>query len=48
VLLDVVTDLAKKLREEGALDESGCFIDTTFGSAKGGAKRSIRRNAVKI
>ncbi len=36
VLRDVMTDLANLLRDEGALDESECFIDATFASAKGG------------
>jgi hypothetical protein len=36
VLREVMTDLANTLRDEGALDESECFIDATFASAKGG------------
>ena len=36
VLRDVLVDLANVLRDEGALDESECFIDATFASAKGG------------
>ena len=36
VLRDAMTDLANALRDEGALDESECFIDATFASAKGG------------
>src|SRR3569832_2087167 len=36
VLRDEMTDLANTLRDEGALDESECFIDATFASAKGG------------
>ena len=36
VLRGVMTDLANALRDEGALDESECFIDATFASAKGG------------
>ena len=35
-LRNVMTDLANTLRDEGALDESECFIDATFASAKGG------------
>ena len=31
-----MTDLANTLRDEGALDQSECFIDATFASAKGG------------
>lgn len=29
------TDLANTLREEGGIDESGCYIDATFASDKG-------------
>lgn len=36
VLRAVMIDLANTLRDEGALDESECFIDATFASAKGG------------
>ncbi|MGC2460323.1 MAG: IS5 family transposase [Steroidobacteraceae bacterium] len=36
VLRTVLTDLASSLRDEGAVDESECFIDTTFSAAKGG------------
>jgi len=36
VLRDVLIDLANALRDEGALDESECFIDAAFASAKGG------------
>ena len=32
----MLVDLANALRDEGALDESECFIDVTFASAKGG------------
>ena len=35
-LRKVLTDLANALREEGEIDESECFIDATFASAKGG------------
>jgi transposase len=35
-LRKVLTDLANTLREEGEIDESECFIDATFASAKGG------------
>ena len=38
VLRDVLIDLANALRDEGALDESECFIDATFASAKGGGE----------
>jgi len=33
---DIMIDLANALRDQGALDESECFIDATFASAKGG------------
>ena len=36
VLRDVLTDLANTLRDEGGIDESECFIDAMFSSAKGG------------
>lgn len=36
VLRAVMMDLANALRDEGAVDESECFIDATFASAKGG------------
>jgi transposase len=36
VLRAVLTDLANVLREEGAIDESECYIDASFASAKGG------------
>lgn len=51
VLRDVMTDLANSLREEGALDESECFIDATFASAKGGGDEigpTKRGKGVKI
>src|SRR5215831_10201463 len=35
-LRKVLTDLANTLRDEGEIDESECFIDATFASAKGG------------
>src|SRR5436309_5463067 len=38
VLRKVLTDLANVLREEGEIDESECFIDATFASAKGGGE----------
>ena len=31
-----LTELANVLREEGSIDESECYIDATFASAKGG------------
>ena len=36
VLRDAMTDLANTLCDDSALDESGCYIDATFASAKGG------------
>ena len=38
MLRKVLTDLANTLREEGEIDESECFIDATFCSAKGGGE----------
>jgi hypothetical protein len=38
VLRDELIDLANALRDEGALDESKCFIDATFASAKCGGE----------
>lgn len=51
VLRDVLIDLANALRDEGALDESECFIDATFASAKGGGDEigpTKRGKGVKI
>jgi transposase len=51
VLREVMTDLANTLRDEGALDESECFIDATFSSAKGGGEEigpTKRGKGVKI
>jgi len=51
VLREVMTDLANALRDEGALDESECFIDATFASAKGGGDEigpTKRGKGVKI
>jgi len=51
VLRDVMTDLANTLRDEGALDESECFIDATFDSTKGGGDEigpTKRGKGVKI
>ena len=33
-----LTELANVLREEGSIDESECYIDATFASAKGGGE----------
>ena len=51
VLRAVLTDLANTLRDEGELDESECFIDATFASAKGGGEAigpAKRGKGVKI
>jgi transposase len=51
VLRKVLTDLANTLREEGEIDESECFIDATFASAKGGGDEigpTRRGKGVKI
>jgi len=51
VLRNVLTDLANTLREEGEIDESECFIDATFSSAKGGGEEigpTKRGKGVKI
>lgn len=51
VLRAVLTDLANTLRAEGAIDESECFIDATFTSAKGGGAEigpTRRGKGVKI
>ena len=37
-LRNVLTDLANTLRDEGGIDESECFIDAMFSSAKGGGE----------
>jgi len=36
VIRSALTDLANALREQGGIDESECYIDATFASAKGG------------
>lgn len=51
VLRAVLTDLANTLRDEGYIDESECFIDATFASAKGGGDevgKTKRGKGVKI
>ena len=51
VLRAVLTDLANTLRDEGCIDESECFIDATFASAKGGGDevgKTKRGKGVKI
>ena len=34
-----LTDLANVLRDQGGIDESECYIDATFASAKGGGEQ---------
>jgi transposase len=41
VLRKVLTELANALRAEGEIDESECFIDATFASAKGGGEQTV-------
>src|SRR5499427_5469697 len=36
ILRGILVDLANELRDRGEIDESECFIDATFASAKGG------------
>jgi hypothetical protein len=43
-----MTNLANTLRDEGDFDESECFIDAMFASAKGGGARSARPSAVGV
>ncbi len=38
VLRDILCALANELREQGGIDESECFIDAMFASAKGGGE----------
>ena len=51
VLRNVLTDLANTLRERGGIDESECYIDASFSSAKGGGDEvglTKRGKGVKI
>lgn len=51
VLRKVLCDLANELREQGGLDESECFVDAMFSSAKGGGEEigpTKRGKGVKI
>ena len=51
VFRDMLCALANELREEGGLDESECFIDGPFASAKGGGEETgptRRGKGVKI
>lgn len=36
----MLTDLANTLRDQGGVDESGCFIDMIFSSASKGQKET--------
>jgi len=50
-LRQALTDLANELRERGSIDESECFIDATFASAKRGGQgvgKTKRGKGVKI
>jgi len=51
VIRGALTELANTLREQGAIDESECYIDATFASAKGGGEAigpTKRGKGVKI
>lgn len=51
ILRAVLTDLANELRDRGDIDESECFIDATFASAKAGGAEigpTRRGKGVKI
>lgn len=39
VIRAALTELANVLRDEGAIDESECYIDATVASAKGGGQQ---------
>ena len=39
VIRTALTELANALRDEGGIDESECYIDATFASAKGGGEQ---------
>ena len=50
-LRQALTDPADELREQGSIDESECFIDAVFASAKGGGQeggKTKRGKGVKI
>ncbi|MFC1492115.1 IS5 family transposase, partial [Nitrospinota bacterium] len=38
ILRDILCALANELREQGGIDESECFVDAMFSSAKGGGE----------
>jgi transposase len=51
VLRRILVDLANTLREDGVVDETDCFIDASFASAKGGGDQigpTKRGKGVKI
>ena len=51
ILRAVLADLANELRDRGDIDESECFVDATFASAKGGGAQigpTRRGKGVKI
>src|SRR6516225_5728156 len=51
VIRTALTELANTLRDEGGIDESECYIDATFASAKGGGEQigpTRRGKGVKI
>src|SRR5215470_17046994 len=51
VIRTALTELANALRDEGELDESECYIDATFASAKGGGEQigpTRRGKGIKI
>ena len=51
ILRSILVDLANELRGRGEIDESECFIDATFASAKGCAAEigpTRRGKGVKI
>jgi hypothetical protein len=39
VIRAALTNLANALREQGGIDESECYIDAIFASAKGGGEQ---------
>jgi transposase len=47
VLRHVLTDVAKEVRDRGALNEEECFIDATFFMAKGAGWKSELQSAEK-
>src|SRR4051812_37507369 len=50
VIRTALTELANALRDDGGIDESECYIDATFASAKGGGEQigPTRRGKVEI